>query len=150
MAADSARKPASARLPAILQRVRTTADRAALAARLCRLSIAFIWIYQGLVPKLLLHAPDELAMNIAAGFSEAGARTFSNIAGIAEITLGLLVLLSGARWTLQLTIALMIALTAVVAAAKPVYLVGAFNALTLNLAVAALAWVALLLRKKAE
>jgi hypothetical protein len=123
---------------------------AAPAARLCRWSVAFIWVYQGLVPKLIFHAPDELAMNMAAGFGATGARHFSTSAGVAEIVLGVLVLVTRARWTLHLTICLMIALTTLVAVVRPVYLLGAFNALTLNVATAALALCSLLLEKNSQ
>ncbi len=117
-------------------------------ARLCRYVVAFIWIYQGIVPKLLLRSADELAMNIAAGFSAAGAVRMANIAGVAELSLGLLVLLTRWRWPLWLTILLMVVLTLIVTLVKPVYLGSAFNAITLNVATAALAATVLLLSKE--
>src|SRR5215831_17435772 len=118
------------------------------AARLCRYCLAFIWIYQGLVPKLLLHSADELAMNTAAGFSAAGAVRMANVAGVAELALGLLVLTTRWRWPLWLTILLMIVLTLIVTVVKPMYLGSAFNAITLNVATAALAATALLLSRE--
>jgi hypothetical protein len=120
----------------------------ALARQLCRYCVAFIWIYQGLVPKLLFHSAEETAMNVAAGFTAAGAVRFSNFAGAAEIALGLLILFTRWRWPLVLTILLMAALTIVVAVVKPIYLAGAFNAITLNTATAALAATAFLLTEK--
>ena len=115
------------------------------AANLCRWCVAFIWIYQGLVPKLLFHSADELAMNTAAGFSAAGALRLTNIAGVAEIALGVLILITRQRWPLVLTIVLMAVLTVIVAVVKPIYLAGAFNAVTLNVATAALAAAAIML-----
>ena len=125
-----------------------SSDNSVLVSKLCRCAVGFIWVYQGLVPKLLFHHRDELAMNVAAGFSAAGAHWISDIAGVAEIVLGILLLFTRWRWPLTLTIVLMLLLTILVAAVKPIYLVGAFNAITLNVAMAALAAVPLLLTRK--
>jgi hypothetical protein len=45
--------------------------------QVCRFSIAFIWLYQGIVPKLLGPHADELRMNMALGLNEAQARPCS-------------------------------------------------------------------------
>ena len=117
----------------------------ALSALICRVAIAFVWLYHGLVPKLLGPHPDELAMNLALGISVEAATRVSYVAGGFELLLGLAILaLPRQRWPLQLTIVLMLALLAYAAWAVPRLLVGAFNPVTINLCVAALAWLALL------
>ncbi len=105
-----------------------------------RLALAFIWIYHGLVPKLLLQHPDELALLVRAGVSPAAAPALVRVLGVVEIALGLALLLAWrSRRLLLATIALMLLATAGVAWTSPTSLVAAFNPLTLNLAVAVLA-----------
>ena len=60
--------------------------------QVCRFSIAFIWLYQGIVPKLLGPHADELRMNMALGLNEAQAHLLSYVGGGMEVVLGLLVL----------------------------------------------------------
>lgn len=121
-----------------------------LASLVCRFAVAFVWIYQGLVPKLLGPHADELAMNLALGVSPAQATLISWVAGTAEIALGILVLiLHRQRWPLWLTIVLMALLLAYAAVATPGLLAAAFNPVTINVAVAALAFAALLLDREA-
>lgn len=58
----------------------------------CRLTLAAVWFYQGLVPKLL--GPDhiELQMNMALGLHSVKATQLSYIAGAAEIGFALVLL----------------------------------------------------------
>lgn len=116
------------------------------AALICRAAIAFVWIYQGLVPKLLGPHEDEMAMNLALGISPLHATYVAYAAGVAEIALGVAILmLRRSRWPLWLTIIAMPALLAYAAWADVGLLVAAFNPTTINVSVAALAAVALLL-----
>lgn len=116
--------------------------RSSLIYASARLALAFIWIYHGLVPKLLLQHPDELALLVRAGVSPAAAPALVRVLGVVEIALGLALLLAWrSRRLLLATIALMLLATAGVAWTSPTSLVDAFNPLTLNLAVAALALV---------
>jgi uncharacterized membrane protein YphA (DoxX/SURF4 family) len=105
-----------------------------------RLALAFIWVYQGLVPKLLYHNPDEIGMLRDAGVPGVYLLRAMSLMGWLEICFGVLVVvLWKARWPLWLTIAAMCAATLLAAINSPTYLWAAFNPLTLNLAVAALA-----------
>lgn len=110
-----------------------------------RLTIAFIWLYHGLVPKLLVHHPDELLPLLQAGISADAALVIVNVVGVAEIFLGLMLLI---RWRsrrlLLVTIALMLFALAGVAFTAPVLLVAAFNPVSLNLSMIALAVIAYL------
>lgn len=119
-----------------------------IALLICRSTIAFIWLYQGLVPKLLGPHADELAMDLALGVSIQSAHTVAYVAGVCEIAIGLCVLvLRRQEWPLWLTLVMMPGLLAYAAWAVPGLLVAAFNPVIINLAMAALAAVALILQR---
>ena len=61
-------------------------------ASACRLTVAFVWLYHGLVPKLLGPHEQEILMNLSVGLSRDGAVLLAKVSGGAEITIGLLVL----------------------------------------------------------
>ncbi|HDZ39145.1 MAG TPA: hypothetical protein ENH62_12800 [Marinobacter sp.] len=105
----------------------------------CRGTLAFIWFYQGLIPKLLYPHEDELAMSMAAGFSRSDAVQLATIAGVLEIAMAVVTLIFWRqRWPMLLTLAAMIGLLAFVILVQPMLLVAAFNPVTTNVAVAAL------------
>jgi hypothetical protein len=119
--------------------------RQSLVYGLSRGAVAFIWIYHGLVPKLLFRHEDELSLLRAAGISEQNLVPLTMAFGVAEIVLGLAMLRAWqSRFLLVLTIVLMILALVSVAIQAPGYLTGAFNPVTLNLAMITLATVALL------
>ena len=112
---------------------------------LARLTVASIWLYHGLVPKLLYHNPDELRMLTDAGVTSPHLLSIVSLFGCLEVGLALiLVLFWKARWPLWCTITAMVAATVAVSINSPSYLTAAFNPLTLNLAVTALAVTGLL------
>ena len=118
----------------LLGRIHTTA----------RLVVAAVWIWHGLVPKILVRDPVEIAPILPLGISEEDAWTIVTITGCAEILFGLLtLLLRSARWPLVVTIVVMAGLLLGVLVTEPGLVGGAFNPLTLNLAVATLAAVGL-------
>jgi uncharacterized membrane protein YphA (DoxX/SURF4 family) len=111
---------------------------------ICRIAIAFVWIYQGIFPKLLGPHPDEIAMGMAFGLTEQDALLSSYASGAMEIVFGLLVLwLYRMRWPYVVTAAAMVVLFLFTAVYAPQWLYSAFNSTTLNLAVFALSIVAL-------
>lgn len=115
-----------------------------LSYTVCRSTIAFVWFYHGLVPKLLYLHEAELAMSMAAGFSRPGAVQLAIIGGALEIAMPVVVLLFWRqRWPLLLTVAAMIGLLIFVILAQPILLVAAFNPVTSNIAVVALSIVSL-------
>jgi len=112
---------------------------------LSRLSLAFIWFYHGAVPKLLYHSPDELKMLSDAGVPNAHLLNSVSLFGWMEVGFALTLIVAWrARWPLWWTIAGMFGATLAVSLNSPAYLTGAFNPLTLNLAVAVLAATGLL------
>ena len=60
--------------------------------QLCRVALAFIWIYQGIVPKWLGPHDDELAMNQVLGASHEQAVWIAYGGGALEVLLGLTIL----------------------------------------------------------
>lgn len=72
-----------------------------------RLALALVWIYQGLVPKLLFPNLGELAATMSTGVGAESAPLVVMAMGIAEILLGLALLgLWRARWLLAFQAAL--------------------------------------------
>jgi hypothetical protein len=104
-----------------------------------RVTLAFVFLWHGLVPKLLFRHPDELAQLRDAGLSADAAARMVAIIGVGEVAFGLVLLLA---WRVR-------ALFLVAAGLMPVMVVGtlvnsprfipaAFTPVTLNLCVAAL------------
>lgn len=111
------------------------------------LTLAFVWIYHGLVPKLLAPDTGEIKLLRAAGADFGHARLVVTLLGLGEIAMGLATLRAWrSRRPFLVTLLAMPALTLgalvsdVGAFARP------FNPLTLNLGLMALAAVALLTR----
>lgn len=100
-----------------------------------RLSISAIWIWHGLVPKLLYRNMDEKTMLAQAGVPLA----FLPWIGSLEILFGMLFLFRWDwRWLFPANIAFMVIATVSVSIESPAFLTAAFNPVTLNLAMIAL------------
>jgi hypothetical protein len=94
-----------------------------------RLGIAFTWMWQGLVPKLLFPSPDEQAMIAAAGLP----LTLLPIIGALELVFAAASLVLWHWRPLFIVNALlMVCALGGVWLRSPAYLVGAFNPVTLN------------------
>src|SRR5215210_2140700 len=92
-----------------------------------RCAIAFIFLYHGLVPKLLAQHADELAMLADAGLPPRPAGVALALLGAGEIAFAVaLVVAWRARWLFGVTIALMVAATLGVAITSTRFLVAAF------------------------
>jgi hypothetical protein len=111
---------------------------------LARITLAFIWIYQGIVPKLIFHSSDEIRMLSDGGVSLACLPTALSVFGWAELCFGvLLVILWRQSWPLWVTIGAMILAFLSVGLRSSQFLATAFNLATLNVAVIALAAIGL-------
>lgn len=100
-----------------------------------RIAIASIWLWQGLVPKLLFRHADERAMMAAAHLST----RLVPVVGMIEIAIAVCTILSWrSRLFFAFNILAMLIALASVAVMSPSYLFGAFNPVTLNLAMIAL------------
>jgi len=123
-----------------------TSLRISLAYTIARLTLAAMWLYEGVVPKLFGPHPQELAMS-ARLVSAAWAGHLVVAMGIAEVALGLLLLLLWQRrWPLVLTAAAMVPALLVGAYAAPQLIAATFNMVVLSTMTAALALVALALQ----
>jgi hypothetical protein len=112
-----------------------------LLSHLCaRGTLAFVFAYHGLVPKLLRRDADELALLRDAHLPLRSQSLALVALGIAELLLAVVLLRFWCRgWPAVLSLFLMLAATASVAVTSPRYLGAAFNPVTLNVCVAALA-----------
>ncbi len=120
-----------------------------LVLQICRFSIAFVWLYQGLVPKLLGPHQDELFMNRAAGMSEATATLIPYAGGELEMLLGVLILVFYKdRWPFLVTIIAMLVLFVLSAIYAPMFIISAFNSTTINLSIVALSAIALVCQRR--
>lgn len=114
---------------------------------IARVAVASIWLYHGVVPKLLHRDAAELDMLHAAGFSATRAPSICTAMGVAETLFGLALLFFWrSHLLLWLTLAAMPLALLAVAIQSPAYLAAAFNPVSLNLAVFALSLIALLTR----
>lgn len=100
------------------------------------LLFAFVWMYQGLIPKILAKHPEEMAM-VASAFSTSPAQTLSIVfgIGIAEVLFGLLWLFYRKKkhlFALQLVIFPLLTIAAI--GAVPETAVHPFNPVTFNVA----------------
>lgn len=122
--------------------------RLALADWLTRGTLGAVWIYQGVVPKLLFPDTGELAILQGAGFSMSAAHRVAAGVGVGEILFGLLFWLLPAgrlRPVYWLHLLGLLVLGAGALFSQPAVFVAPFNPLTLNAALMALAAMALLL-----
>ena len=102
------------------------------------LSLAFLWGYQGLVPKILFINPDEIAIWQTFGLSYAQAQLAGRGSGILECIFALLFLLSSSKYLHYLSIFSLVFLFALVAFLIPDSLIRAFNPVVMNLAMISL------------
>jgi hypothetical protein len=95
-----------------------------------RLGIAFTWLWQGLVPKLIFPNVDEKAMLAAAGLR----LSLLPVVGVAELALATATLLCWRRRSFFMANTVLMAGALLgVGLRSPSYLVAAFNPVTLNL-----------------
>jgi uncharacterized membrane protein YphA (DoxX/SURF4 family) len=110
-----------------------------------RVALAAVFIYHGLIPKLLTRNVDEIAMVRDAGLAADIAGPVVTTLGILELAFAVALLVAWhRRWPLFLCLALMLLATAGVAMNSPRYFSAAFNPFTLNLAITCLASIDLL------
>lgn len=110
--------------------------------------VAFVWIWQGLIPKLAGPHPDELAMLLEAGVPVGWTEPITLLAGLLEVAFGIAFLpLAHYRWPWWLTIFLMLLATVGVAVQFPARALAAFNPISLNVQLALLAAIGLLSRQ---
>lgn len=113
-------------------------------------SLAFLWIYQGIFPKLLFTSQDEIAMWQAIGISADMAKLCGQAGGVAEIIFGLLFVIFPHKILHYLNILGMFGLFILATFTLPQTLIAAFNPVVMNIAMASLSIIALMLLKQKE
>lgn len=113
--------------------------------QLCRFILATLWIYQGVVPKLLGPHADELTMNRSIQPFWLSPEQISYYAGIGEVVFGVLIFLFYKKRGIYIwnNIALL-GLLMGTWYFTPQFVTSAFNAFTLNIAMFGLGWIALI------
>ena len=110
---------------------------------MARGALAAVWIYQGLVPKLLAPERGELAILRATGLLPGHEGFLLAFLGLAEVGLGLVMLARPAsRWPLGTTLLVLPGFLLAALYAVPASFLAPFNPPTLILAMAALALIA--------
>ena len=123
----------------------TAALERSIVHNLARLTLAFLWIYQGVVPKLLFRDTGELTLLQHTHLFPGIEPTILSIVGLGEILFGcLLVWHRHTRLLLALNILGLIALGAGALLSQPQVFAAPFNPLTLSAAMTALAVIGLL------
>ena len=117
-------------------------------SKFINLSLAFLWGYQGLVPKILFINPDEIAIWQTFGLSYAQAQLAGWGSGILECIFALLFLLSSSKYLHYLSIFSLVFLFALVAFLIPNSLIRAFNPVVMNLAMISLSLCYCMLRNQ--
>jgi hypothetical protein len=108
-----------------------------------RSALGLVWIYQGLVPKLLAPERGEMEILRATGFFAGREGAMLPLLGAAEIALGLAILVRPSwRWPLGVTLAILPAFAVSALRAVPASFLAPFNPPTLILAMGALAAIA--------
>ena len=98
-----------------------------------RMTLAFVFIYHGLVPKIIWLSSVEVSLANAHNFGFS-AELISTIAGVMEIVLGLcIVLLRKSLTPIYIAIIMLVALLVDVVFVMPMLLVDAFNPVTINI-----------------
>ena len=114
------------------------------ALQIARFVIAFAWVYQGLLPKIVQISSAELVLVSGFGLSEDATHTLLTIAGIGEIAWGFLFFaLYRIRAIVYLNIVALAGLLLGVIFTAPQFLIEAFNPVTTNLPLIALSIVIL-------
>jgi len=105
----------------------------------CRLALALVFAWHGLIPKLLLHHPEELRLIERAGFSQELAPRLLTIAGVLELCLAVaLIGLWTARWMYTVTAAVLTGLLIAALVADPGVATDPFTPVSFTLALLAL------------
>lgn len=123
-------------------------DTAIHLARVARVALGLMFIYQGLVPKILVVSATEIGLVEASGLGLPGDWVVA-VAGVGEIMLGLMILLRlFALWPVYLAAAALVGLTLYVAAVMPGLLVEAFNPVSLNALAGVLCYVVICVERR--
>lgn len=115
------------------------------------MSLAILWIYQGVIPKILFQADDERRIWMLQGFNDQAAISLMQCSGSIEIIFGALFLTGYKTLALHyLNIVGMLGLSFLILIVAPHYFTQAFNPFVMNIAMLALSLTAICLIKDQE
>jgi hypothetical protein len=107
---------------------------------IARSSIAAVFLYQGLIPKLIFRHASEVRMLTDSGVDPRSTDRVLFLVGLAEVIFGVFMLIAWRpRWPFAIVISLMVIALLQLVLVAPYTLSNAFNPVALNLSVAALA-----------
>ena len=107
-------------------------------SKFINLTLAFLWIYQGLIPKLLFINADEIYIWQWFGLSYEYAKFAGQLSGIVEIIFGLLFIFCVNKYLHVLSIFGLVGLFLLVIILLPNSLISAFNPVVMNIAMISL------------
>jgi uncharacterized membrane protein YphA (DoxX/SURF4 family) len=109
-----------------------------------RVVLAFSWIYQGIVPKIVCRSPGELQLLEPVFPVYQVACAFVTYMGYGEILFGILLLVVRKGWVFLANVLLLVVLLAYVAVVEPDMFTLPFNPLTLNIALIGISVIAMI------
>lgn len=114
-------------------------------SKIIHYTLAFLWVYQGLIPKVLFINKDEIAIWMWFGLSHDLAEIAGRFSGLCEIIFGVCFLLTQSKYIHYLSITALVGLFALVALVLPHTLAQAFNPVVMNTAMVALSalWISI-------
>lgn len=108
---------------------------------ICRVALGLVWLYEGLVPKLLFVRPDQIDLVERSGLYFATPELFLQLLGAAQVVCGLWLLAGFAeRLAVFIATAGMVILIVLVARANPAMLTEPYGALIKDLCLIACAF----------
>ena len=109
-----------------------------------RWTVAFVFLYHGLVPKLLLVHPSEVDLVSATPTMGLDPVLLVRLAGVAEVALALMIVVFWQRaWPLYLAALALVFLMVATLVFVPAISVAAFNPVSLTVTTLALTWIGL-------
>lgn len=114
---------------------------------IARFTVAFVFLYHGLIPKIFWLSSVEVMM-VEANNLPLSTQWLIYCGAVLDVTVaGLLVIFKERRWPIFLAVGVLIALLINVAIFSPALLIEAFNPVTLNIAAIALCFITLVAMK---
>ncbi|ONN50780.1 DoxX-like family protein [Acinetobacter genomosp. 33YU] len=120
----------------------------AKALKLINFVLAFLWIYQGLVPKIIFINVDEIFVWQSIGLSFEYAKLAGRASGLGEIIFGLLFVFINQKYIHYLSILGLLGLLLLIGSLIPSTLISPYNPIVMNISMISLSVIYLLLLKE--
>ncbi|MGK8803817.1 DoxX-like family protein [Acinetobacter seifertii] len=120
----------------------------AKALKLINFVLAFLWIYQGLVPKIIFINADEIFVWQSIGLSFEYSKLAGRASGLGEIIFGLLFVFINQKYIHYLSILGLLGLLLLIGFLIPSTLISPYNPIVMNISMISLSVIYLLLLKE--